>query len=303
VGEEGEVRLLSGAAVDSAALMISASIILLLLAAEPASLTAAKGHLKAGKLDEVLFDLQNQKFEGKDKESAADVLAQTASKSLAANDDLMALQLAQMSLSYAQTQPIANEVAARASRKLEQFADAERYGDGWLKATNSDEARLFRAELAVEGTDWNKAIDLLSEGRFSGPQIARAQKLRDTAKQARAEQLIALSEVRAMELAMSRAAEDAAKLKEAAPAAKSGDVIVYSTTWCGYCKRLKSYLTSKNVRFIEKDVEKDPTAAPELARKMTQANMRPSGGVPWTDVRGTLVGGYDVPKLEAALRK
>lgn len=282
--------------------MTSLSLVLLVLAAEPASLAAARAHLKANQVDEVLFDLKGQKFEGKDKGAAAELLAQAASKSLTANDDVMALQLSQMALSHLQSQPVGNEVAARASRKLQQFEDAERYADAWLLATGSDDARLFRAELAVEQADWNKAIDVLSEGRFAGAQIAQAQKLRDAAKSARSEQLVALSQVQAMELAMQRAAAEAGQLKAVAAAPKSGEVIVYSTTWCGFCTRVKSWLTARKISFVEKDVEKDPTAAPELAQKMVQQKIPPSGGVPWTDVRGTLVRGFDPKKLEEALR-
>ncbi|MEW9553436.1 mycoredoxin [Nonomuraea sp. NPDC050783] len=36
---------------------------------------------------------------------------------------------------------------------------------------------------------------------------------------------------------------------------------VYSTTWCGPCKRLKAQLTREGISFDEVDIERDPSAA------------------------------------------
>ncbi|GAA3682443.1 mycoredoxin [Nonomuraea antimicrobica] len=36
---------------------------------------------------------------------------------------------------------------------------------------------------------------------------------------------------------------------------------VYSTTWCGPCKRLKSQLAREGIVFDEIDIERDPSAA------------------------------------------
>ncbi|GGT28353.1 mycoredoxin [Nonomuraea spiralis] len=36
---------------------------------------------------------------------------------------------------------------------------------------------------------------------------------------------------------------------------------VYSTTWCGPCKRLKSQLAREGISFKEIDIERDPAAA------------------------------------------
>ncbi|NUR89733.1 MAG: mycoredoxin [Nonomuraea sp.] len=36
---------------------------------------------------------------------------------------------------------------------------------------------------------------------------------------------------------------------------------VYSTTWCGPCKRLKSQLAREGISFDEVDIERDPAAA------------------------------------------
>ena len=36
---------------------------------------------------------------------------------------------------------------------------------------------------------------------------------------------------------------------------------MYSTVWCGYCKRLKTMLKSEGIEFTEVDIEHDPEAA------------------------------------------
>ncbi|MEV4178710.1 MULTISPECIES: mycoredoxin [unclassified Nonomuraea] len=36
---------------------------------------------------------------------------------------------------------------------------------------------------------------------------------------------------------------------------------IYSTTWCGPCKRLKSQLAREGISFDEIDIERDPSAA------------------------------------------
>jgi mycoredoxin len=36
---------------------------------------------------------------------------------------------------------------------------------------------------------------------------------------------------------------------------------MYSTTWCGYCRRLKSQLDREGIAYTEVDIEKDPASA------------------------------------------
>jgi mycoredoxin len=36
---------------------------------------------------------------------------------------------------------------------------------------------------------------------------------------------------------------------------------MYSTTWCGYCARLKSQLDREGIAFTEVNIEQDPEAA------------------------------------------
>jgi mycoredoxin len=46
-------------------------------------------------------------------------------------------------------------------------------------------------------------------------------------------------------------------------AAESNDqhVIMYSTVWCGYCRRLKSQMEREGIAYVEVDIEEIPGAA------------------------------------------
>lgn len=39
------------------------------------------------------------------------------------------------------------------------------------------------------------------------------------------------------------------------------DVTMYSTTWCGYCRRLKTQLDEAGISYEVVDIERDPSAA------------------------------------------
>ncbi|MEU3556794.1 mycoredoxin [Streptomyces fragilis] len=40
-----------------------------------------------------------------------------------------------------------------------------------------------------------------------------------------------------------------------------GTVTMYSTTWCGYCHRLKSQLSREGIAYEEINIEQDPESA------------------------------------------
>ncbi len=41
----------------------------------------------------------------------------------------------------------------------------------------------------------------------------------------------------------------------------SASVTMYTTTWCGYCVRLKRLMQREGIGYAEVDIETDPTAA------------------------------------------
>lgn len=51
----------------------------------------------------------------------------------------------------------------------------------------------------------------------------------------------------------------------------SAQVTMYSTPWCGYCRRLKSQLEREGIGYQEIDIEQDPDAA-EYVMKVNGGN-------------------------------
>lgn len=80
-----------------------------------------------------------------------------------------------------------------------------------------------------------------------------------------------------------------------ASTASTPSITVYSTPTCPYCKMAKEYLKSKNQTYTEVDVAADPAKADEMIKKSGQM------GVPVIDIGGTIIVGFDKPKINAAL--
>ncbi|MDQ1586487.1 MAG: mycoredoxin [Actinomycetota bacterium] len=51
----------------------------------------------------------------------------------------------------------------------------------------------------------------------------------------------------------------------------SNPVTMYSTIWCGYCRRLKSQMERAGIAYVEVDIENDPAAA-ELVMSVNGGN-------------------------------
>lgn len=79
----------------------------------------------------------------------------------------------------------------------------------------------------------------------------------------------------------------------------SPQIIIYSTTWCAFCKTEKQYLTKQGIAFIEKDIEEDKAAYDELMSK----NGGQFQGVPVTDIAGTIVLGFERGRIDQVLKE
>lgn len=75
-------------------------------------------------------------------------------------------------------------------------------------------------------------------------------------------------------------------------------VIIYSTTWCAFCKTEKQYLDKLGVSYVVKDVEEDKAAYDELMAKI-EGNFQ---GVPVTDIAGEVILGFNRPAIDMALK-
>lgn len=73
-------------------------------------------------------------------------------------------------------------------------------------------------------------------------------------------------------------------------------ITVYSAAWCAFCHAAKGYLDKLGVKYTDKDVEHDPSAAQEAVQKSGQM------GIPVIDIDGTIIVGFDRPRIDAALK-
>lgn len=72
-------------------------------------------------------------------------------------------------------------------------------------------------------------------------------------------------------------------------------VIIYTAPWCAFCHAAKEYLDKKGITYTEKDVEQDHAFAEEAVSKSGQM------GIPVLDINGTIIVGFDRPRIDAAL--
>jgi glutaredoxin 3 len=73
-------------------------------------------------------------------------------------------------------------------------------------------------------------------------------------------------------------------------------VTVYSATWCAFCHAAKDYLDKKGVAYTDKDVDSDKAIAKESMDISGQT------GIPVLNINGTIIVGFDRPKIDAALQ-
>ncbi len=73
-------------------------------------------------------------------------------------------------------------------------------------------------------------------------------------------------------------------------------VVLFSTSTCSWCRRAKRYFKDHRVPFKEIDVERDPKAARDIARKTGQT------GVPVIKIGNRWIVGFDKERIEKELR-
>lgn len=96
-----------------------------------------------------------------------------------------------------------------------------------------------------------------------------------------------------------RAAQQLAAAKSAEPAAFSGgghEVVVYTTSWCGWCKKTLAWLDAKGIDYENRDVETSAAWAEEMH------DLTGSGGVPVIVIDGEVIKGFNQAQMEKMLR-
>lgn len=74
-------------------------------------------------------------------------------------------------------------------------------------------------------------------------------------------------------------------------------VVMFSTSWCGYCAKARALFREQGVRFTEIDIEADPEGA------RFQAEQLGTHGVPTIVVGNRLIHGYDEGQILAGLKE
>jgi len=85
---------------------------------------------------------------------------------------------------------------------------------------------------------------------------------------------------------------------QAPPHAESGgaqDVVVYTTSWCPWCRKTLAFLDARHVRYVNKDIEKNPAWRSELVEKTGSAS------VPVVEIGGQRIDGFDQAAMERLL--
>jgi glutaredoxin len=72
------------------------------------------------------------------------------------------------------------------------------------------------------------------------------------------------------------------------------EVVLYATSWCGYCKAAREFFAANGIEYTELDVEKS-SMAQEGHRRLG------GGGVPLIVVGDTVIHGFNQPELRRAL--
>jgi glutaredoxin 3 len=72
-------------------------------------------------------------------------------------------------------------------------------------------------------------------------------------------------------------------------------VTIYSSPTCHFCHMAKDFFKENKVEYTDRDIATDPTAIKEAIAKSGQM------GVPVIDIDGTIVAGFNEPKLRELL--
>ncbi len=73
-------------------------------------------------------------------------------------------------------------------------------------------------------------------------------------------------------------------------------VVLYTTSWCGYCAKTRRFLSKNGISYEEYDVEKSDEGR-------DQYNALGAGGVPILLINSEIVRGYDPNRILKLLKK
>ncbi len=76
----------------------------------------------------------------------------------------------------------------------------------------------------------------------------------------------------------------------------SDQAVIYTTSWCGYCKKAKAYMASKGISYREVDIETESGLA-------AYAQAGGGEGVPLLQYRGETVRGFSVEGYDQLFKR
>ena len=73
------------------------------------------------------------------------------------------------------------------------------------------------------------------------------------------------------------------------------EVVVYTTTWCGWCRKTLAYLDERGVRYVNKDIEANDWNRDELIEKTGRTS------IPVVEINGEIIRGFNAERMEQLL--
>ncbi len=198
-------------------------------------------------------------------------------------------------------------------------AGAEELAEKLVRLDPNDmQNQYLRGKVAFEQAEYDKAVSWLQKAarpESKGPLAEPAIKMLGMAKAKRDELKASLSMTKELEVMMARA-KTMAKANPAADgsgnrmiadfdpkvAPSGGKVVLYRTKWCQYCKKTHALLKKLDIKFEERDIEKDQKALMRMM-ELAQQNGVEVTGVPVTQIGNKLVVGYNPSLIESMVKK
>ncbi len=73
------------------------------------------------------------------------------------------------------------------------------------------------------------------------------------------------------------------------------EVVVYTTAWCGWCRKTLAFLDERGVRYVNKDIEANDWNRDELIEKTGRTS------IPVVEINGEIIRGYNAARMEQLL--
>jgi len=85
--------------------------------------------------------------------------------------------------------------------------------------------------------------------------------------------------------------------KKAVAYRRGPEVVVYTTAWCGWCRKTLQFLDEKGVRYVNKDIEANDWNREELIEKTGRTS------IPVVEIDGEIIRGYNAARMEQLLAR